>query len=149
MYDPNELQEDQEVNNQIPYSTKSSHDTSVYSMGTNYDYIQSNEDTGNNYTTGRDTNYTYKRDSSAYDHIQNRDGMRNQETKTMETNVYSHLNGSVPASDAIYDHTMRDGIRDNCEGDYDVSHGIMTDDDYDVSGNFNQSQVKKSDALYN
>lgn len=75
--------------------------------------------------------------------------MQNKQTKTVETDEYSHLKGSAAVSDAIYDHTLHDGMRDNYEGDYDVSHGIMTDDDYDTSGNINQSRVEKSDSLYN
>lgn len=149
MYDPSEIQVDQEINNQRTYSENLPQKTSVYSMATNYDHLQSKESKGDNYTNGMDTNYIHKRDSSTYDHIQSKDGMRNQQTKTLDTDVYSHLKGGSVVSDAIYDHTLRNGIRDNFEGDYDVSRGIMTDDDYDVSGNFNQSQVKNSDSLYN
>lgn len=149
MYDPSEIQVDQEINNQRTYSDNLPQKTSVYSMATNYDHLQSKESKGNNYTNGMDTNYIHKRDSSTYDHMQSKDGMRNQQTKTLDTDVYSHLKGGSVVSDTIYDHTLRNGIRDNFEGDYDVSRGIMTDDDYDVSGNFNQSQVKNSDSLYN
>ncbi|VDI66831.1 Hypothetical predicted protein [Mytilus galloprovincialis] len=149
MYDPSEIQVDQEINNQRTYSENLPQKSSVYSMDTNYDHLQSKESNGNNYKNGKDTNYIHKRDSSTYDHIQSKDGMRNQQTKTLDTDVYSHLKGGAAVSDAIYDHTLRNGIRDNFEGDYDVSRGIMTGDDYDVSGNFNQSQVKNSDSLYN
>lgn len=148
MNDSNQLQLDQEINRQRTYTATSPCNTTVYSTD-NYDYLQNKEDKGKIYSNGKDTNYTYTRNSSTYDHIQNREGMRNQQTKTMEMDVYSHLKGIVPVSDVIYDHTLRDGIRDNCEGDYDVSHGILTDDDYDVSGNFNQSQVKNTDSMYN
>lgn len=114
----------------------------------NYEYLHSKEDKGNIYINGRDSNFTYKRDSTTCDHIQSKEVMGNQQTKTRDTDVYSHMKDNVAVSDSIYDHTLRDGIRDIYEGYYDVSHGIMTDDDYDVSGNLTRSEVKNADSLY-
>lgn len=66
-----------------------------------------------------------------------------------ESNTYSHLRNIVDDSDAMYDHTIRRNVHDTCDGDYGIAHRRVTEDDYDVSGNYRTSISKEIDPVYN
>ncbi|XP_076080392.1 uncharacterized protein LOC143051337 [Mytilus galloprovincialis] len=68
---------------------------------------------------------------------------------TDESNTYSHLRSTEEDSDVMYDHTIRHNVHNNCDGDYGIAHRRITEDDYDVSGNYLQSLNKKADPVYN
>ncbi|VDI25596.1 Hypothetical predicted protein [Mytilus galloprovincialis] len=70
-------------------------------------------------------------------------------TTNEESNTYSHIQNAVDDSDVMYDHTIRHNIHDTCDGDYGIAHRRITEDDYDVSGNYLQSLSKEADPVYN
>ncbi|CAC5401767.1 unnamed protein product [Mytilus coruscus] len=65
------------------------------------------------------------------------------------SNAYSHLRNTVDDSDVMYDHTIRHNVHDTCDDDYGIAHRRITEDDYDVSGDFRQSRSKETDSVYN
>ncbi|CAC5401759.1 unnamed protein product [Mytilus coruscus] len=73
----------------------------------------------------------------------------NFDNTTNESNSYSHIRNTVDDSDVTYDHTIRHAVHDTCNGDYGIAHRILTEDDYDVSGNFRQSLSNTADPVYN
>ncbi|CAC5401760.1 unnamed protein product [Mytilus coruscus] len=58
---------------------------------------------------------------------------------TDESNTYSHLRSTLDDFDVMYDHTVRHYVHDTCDGEYGIAHRRITEDDYDVSGNYLQS----------
>ncbi|CAG2251015.1 unnamed protein product [Mytilus edulis] len=70
-------------------------------------------------------------------------------TTNGDSNTYSHIRNNVDDSDVMYDHTIRHHIHNACDGDYGIAHRRVTDDDYDVSGNYSQSFSKVADPVYN
>lgn len=70
-------------------------------------------------------------------------------TSTDESNTYSHLRSTEEDSDVMYDHTKRQNVQNNCDGDYGIAHRRFTEDDNDVSGNYSQSLSIKADPVYN
>ncbi|CAG2209486.1 unnamed protein product [Mytilus edulis] len=70
---------------------------------------------------------------------------------TDASNTYSHLSlkSTEDDSDVMYDHTVRHNVHNTCEGDYGIAHRRITEDDYDVSGNYRQSFSNKEDPVYN
>ncbi|XP_063436441.1 uncharacterized protein LOC134717873 [Mytilus trossulus] len=70
-------------------------------------------------------------------------------TTNEESNTYSHIRNAVDDSDVMYDHTIRHTVHDNCDGDYGIAQRRITEDDYDVSGNYRRSTSKEADTVYN
>ncbi|OPL21495.1 hypothetical protein AM593_06113, partial [Mytilus galloprovincialis] len=64
-------------------------------------------------------------------------------------NTYSHLGNTLDDSDVMYDHTVRHTVLNTGDGDYGITHRILTEDDYDVSGNYRLSLTNKKDPVYN
>ncbi|XP_063438651.1 uncharacterized protein LOC134719588 [Mytilus trossulus] len=73
----------------------------------------------------------------------------NLEISTDVSNTYSHLRNAVDDSDVMYDHTIRNNVHDTTDGDYGIAHRRITEDDYDVSGNYRHSLSKEADPVYN
>ncbi|CAG2251014.1 unnamed protein product [Mytilus edulis] len=66
-----------------------------------------------------------------------------------DSTTYSHLRKIMDDSDVMYDHTVHIAVHDTCDGDYGVAHRGITEDDYDVSGNYHQSLSNNADPVYN
>lgn len=71
------------------------------------------------------------------------------EISTDVSNKYSHLRNTVDDLDVMYYHTIRNNVHDTSDGDYGIAHRRITEDDYDVSGNYRQSLSKEADLVYN
>ncbi|XP_063438650.1 uncharacterized protein LOC134719587 [Mytilus trossulus] len=65
------------------------------------------------------------------------------------SNTYSHSRNTVDDPDVMYDHTIRHTVRNTGDGDYGITHRILTEGDYDVSGNYRQSLNSETDPVYN
>ncbi|XP_063436443.1 uncharacterized protein LOC134717874 [Mytilus trossulus] len=68
---------------------------------------------------------------------------------TDASNTYSHLRNTEEDPDVMYDHTVRHNVHMTCDGDYGIAHRRITEDDYDVSGNFRHSFNNKEGPVYN
>ncbi|XP_076080103.1 uncharacterized protein LOC143050883 [Mytilus galloprovincialis] len=68
---------------------------------------------------------------------------------TTDSITYSHLRSTVNDADVMYDHTVRDNVHNTCDGDYGIAHRRITEDDYDVSGNYRTSHSNETDPVYN
>ncbi|XP_052084831.1 uncharacterized protein LOC127722014 [Mytilus californianus] len=73
----------------------------------------------------------------------------NLDNTTDTSNTYSHIRNTTEDSDVMYDHTVRHAVHNTCDGDYGIAHRRITEDDYDVSGNFRQSPGNNADPVYN
>lgn len=69
------------------------------------------------------------------------------QTNKHESNTYSHLRTTTNDSDGMYDHTVRNAVRNTCDRDYDVAHIRITEDDYNVSGNYHHLLTTKEDPV--
>ncbi|XP_052083771.1 uncharacterized protein LOC127721136 [Mytilus californianus] len=82
-------------------------------------------------------------------HAQKRSILTNDGVIKEDSTTYSHLRNTMDDSDVMYDHTVHNTVHDTCDGDYGVIRIRITDDDYDVSGNYRQSLNNKTDPVYN
>lgn len=64
-------------------------------------------------------------------------------------NTYSHLGNTLDDSDVMYDHTVRHTVQNTGDGDYGIAHRILTEDDYDVSGNYRLSLTNQKNPVSN
>ncbi|XP_071140829.1 uncharacterized protein [Mytilus edulis] len=62
-----------------------------------------------------------------------------------KSSTYSHLRDADGGSDITYDHTSHGRVQRTPEGDYDVSCNRITEDEYNISDNYNVSFSKDSD----
>ncbi|CAG2228553.1 unnamed protein product [Mytilus edulis] len=65
-----------------------------------------------------------------------------------ESNTYSHIRTTTDDSDDMYDHTVRNAVRNTCDDDYGVAHIRITEDDYNVSGTCHHPLTNKEDHVY-
>ncbi|XP_076080385.1 uncharacterized protein LOC143051332 [Mytilus galloprovincialis] len=122
--------------------TESSKEHVVTSLNPSYDptHVQAEAETNQqgHLMNSADTSYV------STSHAINVDNTTNE-----ESNTYSHIRNAVDDSDVMYDHTIRHNIHDTCDGDYGIAHRRITEDDYDVSGNYRRSPSKEADPVYN
>ncbi|CAG2228552.1 unnamed protein product [Mytilus edulis] len=122
--------------------TESSKEQVVTSLNPSYDptHVQTEAETNQQGHLMNSADTSYVSTSHAI-HVDN--------TTNEESNTYSHIRNAVDDSDVMYDHTIRHNVHDTCDGDYGIAHRRITEDDYDVSGNYRRSPSKEADPVYN
>ncbi|CAG2228555.1 unnamed protein product [Mytilus edulis] len=93
---------------------------------------------------------TYDLKDDTYDNMKQGINVK-QHSKGIDLNTYSHLQDTFIDSDEnTYNHTIHDRVPSMTENDYSMSRGQMSDDDYDVSGNYYRGHhIDGSEAVYN
>ncbi|CAG2209488.1 unnamed protein product [Mytilus edulis] len=66
-----------------------------------------------------------------------------------ESSSYPHPRNTADYSDDLYDHTMHNPVHDISSGYYGITHRRITEDDYDMSGNYRTSLHNDQDSVYN
>ncbi|CAG2251016.1 unnamed protein product [Mytilus edulis] len=122
--------------------TESSKEQIITSLNPSYDptHVQAQTETNQQGHLMNSADTSYVSISHAI-HVDN--------TTNEESNTYSHIRNAVDDSDVMYDHTIRHNVHDTCDGDYGIAHMRITEDDYDVSGNYRRSPSKEADPVYN
>ncbi|CAG2228550.1 unnamed protein product [Mytilus edulis] len=66
-----------------------------------------------------------------------------------ESSSYPHPRNTADYSDDLYDHTMHNPVHDINSRDYGITHRRITEDDYDISGNYHTTLSNDQDSVYN